>query len=135
MNEKEFLNALHEKGIQINDDQLSQFNMYYEELISWNERMNLTAITEKKEVFLKHFYDSITVAFFYNMKERLNIIDIGAGAGFPSIPLKICFPKLNITIVDSLNKRITFLNALADSLALKGVAFYHSRAEEFARNK
>src|SRR5690554_879666 len=122
MNEKQFVDALYEKGIQLNEQQVAQFNLYYEELISWNERMNLTAITEKKEVFLKHFYDSITVAFYHELKHPLNIVDIGAGAGFPSIPLKICFPELQVTIVDSLNKRITFLNALAEKLALKGVA-------------
>lgn len=136
MNEDQFLGALLEKGIKLNEEQLAQFRIYYEQLVSWNERMNLTAITEKNDVYLKHFYDSISVSFFYPFQDQsLNIVDVGAGAGFPSIPLKICFPDLKITIVDSLNKRITFLNALAEHLSLKNVAFYHSRAEDFGRNK
>lgn len=135
MDEIQFIESLKEQGIQINEEQLKQFNEYYKLLIEWNEKMNLTAITEKKEVFLKHFYDSISASFYFDMDRPLNIVDVGAGAGFPSIPLKICFPKLKVTIVDSLNKRITFLNTLADNLSLKDVSFYHSRAEDFARDK
>ncbi|MDG5789410.1 16S rRNA (guanine(527)-N(7))-methyltransferase RsmG [Evansella sp. AB-P1] len=135
MNEIEFQDALLKKGIQISDFQLDQFRKYYEVLISWNEKMNLTAITEKNEVYLKHFYDSISVAFFHNFSAPLKIVDVGAGAGFPSIPLKICFPNLDVTIVDSLNKRITFLNTLAAELELENVAFHHDRAELFGKNK
>lgn len=135
MNEAQFRESLAEKGISLTDEQMNQFERYYELLVDWNERMNLTAITEKEDVYLKHFYDSITVAFYENFREQLTVIDIGAGAGFPSIPLKICFPHIHVTIVDSLNKRITFLNALAEGLDLKGVAFYHDRAEQFARKK
>lgn len=135
MNEEQFKEALHNKGIDLSDTQMNQFESYYKLLVSWNERMNLTAITEKQEVYLKHFYDSISVAFYHNFNESLNIVDVGAGAGFPSIPLKICFPNLKISIVDSLNKRITFLNALAEELDLGNVSFYHDRAELFGRNK
>lgn len=136
MNEEQFIAALLKNGIKINVDQLAQFHRYYEELISWNERMNLTAITEKKDVFLKHFYDSISVAFYLPLQDKQwNVVDVGAGAGFPSIPLKICFPELKVTIVDSLKKRITFLNALAESLELNHVSFYHARAEDFGRQK
>lgn len=136
MNEEQFVAALLEKGIKLDENQLAQFERYYNELITWNERMNLTAITEKNEVYLKHFYDSISAAFYFSLKEQpLNIVDVGAGAGFPSIPLKICFPNLKITIVDSLNKRITFLNALAEALSLTNVSFYHARAEDFGRRK
>jgi 16S rRNA (guanine527-N7)-methyltransferase len=135
MNETQFRESLEEKGISLTDLQMNQFHRYYELLVEWNERMNLTAITQKEDVYLKHFYDSITVAFHENFRHPLTVIDIGAGAGFPSLPLKICFPHINVTIVDSLNKRITFLNALAEDLGLKGVAFCHDRAEQFARKK
>ncbi|MFA9556248.1 16S rRNA (guanine(527)-N(7))-methyltransferase RsmG [Evansella sp. AB-rgal1] len=135
MNEHQFKDALKEKGIILTDIQMSQFESYYKLLVSWNERMNLTAITEKQEVYLKHFYDSISVAFYHNFGESIKIVDVGAGAGFPSVPLKICFPNLEVSIVDSLNKRITFLNALAEELNLVNVSFYHDRAEIFGRNK
>ena len=136
MNEKQFKEALKEKGIDLSEDQLKQFDMYFHTLVEWNEKINLTAITEKEEVYLKHFYDSISASFYYdfNSKEGLQICDIGAGAGFPSIPLKICFPHLKVTIVDSLQKRIGFLNHLAAQLGLKDVAFYHDRAENFGKN-
>ncbi|WP_416148059.1 16S rRNA (guanine(527)-N(7))-methyltransferase RsmG [Salipaludibacillus sp. HK11] len=135
MNEEVFRVSLEKKGITLTDVQMNQFERYYEVLVDWNERMNLTAITEKKDVYLKHFYDSISAAFYEKFHEPIRVIDIGAGAGFPSLPLKICFPQINVTIVDSLNKRITFLQALADHLNLKGVSFYHERAEQFAKKK
>lgn len=135
MNEQQFHDSLLSKGIELSDEQMKQFETYFNLLVDWNERMNLTAITDKKEVYLKHFYDSISVAFYHDFSKPIKIADVGAGAGFPSIPVKICFPHLNVTIVDSLNKRITFLNKLAEALNLVGVAFYHSRAEEFGQNK
>ncbi|PYZ91822.1 16S rRNA (guanine(527)-N(7))-methyltransferase RsmG [Salipaludibacillus keqinensis] len=135
MNEEQFREALQKEGISLTDMQMNQFQRYYEVLVDWNERMNLTAITEKKDVYLKHFYDSITVLFHEDISKEESIIDIGAGAGFPSLPLKICIPHIHVTIVDSLNKRITFLNALAEELDLKGVSFFHDRAEQFARLK
>ncbi|MBU9710618.1 16S rRNA (guanine(527)-N(7))-methyltransferase RsmG [Evansella tamaricis] len=135
MNEVEFRDALLDKGIELSDIQMNQFQQYFFMLVDWNQRMNLTAITEKKEVYLKHFYDSISVSFYHDFTSPMRIVDVGAGAGFPSLPLKICFPDLNVTIVDSLNKRITFLNALAENLKLKNVAFYHDRAETFGQNK
>lgn len=95
--------------------------------------MNLTSITDEHEVYLKHFYDSITPSFYYDFKGSLSICDVGAGAGFPSIPLKIIFPELKVTIVDSLNKRIQFLNHLADDLGLQDVSFVHDRAETFGK--
>jgi 16S rRNA (guanine527-N7)-methyltransferase len=104
-------------------------------LVEWNEKMNLTAITEKEDVYLKHFYDSISAAFYVDFTEVTTLCDVGAGAGFPSIPLKICFPHLHISIVDSLNKRITFLNHLSDELGLDHTNFYHDRAETFGKNK
>lgn len=124
---------LMEKGITLSSRQIEQFETYYEMLVDWNERMNLTGITEKFAVYEKHFYDSVSLAFFLNVKEIRSIADIGSGAGFPSIPLKICFPHLKIVIVDSLNKRITFLKALVEGLGLSDVDCVHGRAEDIAR--
>ncbi|SDC40493.1 16S rRNA m(7)G-527 methyltransferase [Pelagirhabdus alkalitolerans] len=135
MNEDRFFNALKDQGIELTTEQMNQFNMYYETLVEWNEKMNLTAITDRKDVYLKHFYDSITASFYVDFNKELSICDVGAGAGFPSIPLKICFPHLKVTIVDSLKKRMTFLNELANRLGLTDVAFYHDRAELFGKNK
>lgn len=135
MNEEQFLLALKDKGITLKPEQVKQFEIYFDTLVEWNDKINLTALTTKEDVYLKHFYDSITPAFYYNLNDHLHICDIGAGAGFPSIPLKICFPNLKITIVDSLKKRIGFLNHLAAVLNLTDVAFYHDRAENFGKNK
>lgn len=130
-----FKSSLEEKGISLSEEQLEQFETYYELLVEWNEKMNLTSITEKKEVYLKHFYDSISAAFYFDFTKPLSICDVGAGAGFPSLPIKICFPHLKIAIVDSLQKRITFLDHLTKSLNLSGVSLYHDRAETFGKNK
>lgn len=133
MNENQFQELLREKGIELSTFQLEQFETYYQLLVEWNEKMNLTAITDKEEVYLKHFYDSISAAFYFDLSKPLKLCDVGAGAGFPSIPLKICFPNLHISIVDSLNKRISFLEHLAKSLKLGHVSFYHDRAETFGQ--
>ena|SRR5699024_261081 len=135
MKVNEFIDALAEQGITLNDQQINQFNIYFEQLVSWNEKVNLTAITDKEEVYVKHFYDSISPSFFFSLKDIKSICDVGAGAGFPSIPLKICFPHLEVTIVDSLKKRITFLENLASELDLEKVHFVHARAEDFGQNK
>ncbi|UYO35691.1 16S rRNA (guanine(527)-N(7))-methyltransferase RsmG [Bacillus zhangzhouensis] len=135
MNIEQFTAALEEKGITLSPVQLEQFATYFRMLVEWNEKMNLTSITEKEEVYLKHFYDSISAAFFIDFHKVTTICDIGAGAGFPSIPLKICFPHLHVTIVDSLQKRITFLNELAKGLNLQDTTFYHDRAETFGQRK
>ncbi|MFS0575832.1 16S rRNA (guanine(527)-N(7))-methyltransferase RsmG [Sporosarcina sp. 179-K 3D1 HS] len=134
MNEETFLQALKEHGIELNQTQIHQFKRYFELLVEWNEKMNLTAITDLPSVYLKHFYDSISAAFFVDFSGEKTLCDVGAGAGFPSIPLKICFPELKVTIVDSLNKRIGFLNHLADELQLQNVHFVHARAEDFGQN-
>lgn len=99
---------LSEHGITLSEHQKQQFEKYYEMLVEWNEKINLTSITEKHEVYLKHFYDSITPSFYHDFNQPLNLCDVGAGAGFPSIPLKIIFPEIHVTIVDALNKRIQF---------------------------
>lgn len=120
-------------GIELSDKQQQQFQTYYQMLVEWNEKMNLTSITEEHEVYLKHFYDSIATSFYTDLTKELTICDVGAGAGFPSIPLKIIFPNLKVTIVDSLNKRIHFLNQLAEALELDKVSFVHDRAETYGK--
>jgi 16S rRNA (guanine527-N7)-methyltransferase len=129
-----FQQALEKEKIQLSSRQLEQFDIYYQTLIEWNEKINLTAITERNEVYLKHFYDSISAAFYFDFSKVQSVCDVGAGAGFPSIPIKICFPHLHVTIVDSLNKRIGFLEHLAKQLNLQHVHFYHDRAETFGQN-
>ncbi|PLR94034.1 16S rRNA (guanine(527)-N(7))-methyltransferase RsmG [Bacillus sp. T33-2] len=134
MNAEKFQSMLAEKGITLSQRQMDQFDQYYHTLVEWNEKMNLTAITEKPDVYLKHFYDSITAAFYFDFNQPFKICDVGAGAGFPSIPIKIAFPELRVTIVDSLNKRISFLEHLAKTLELSNVSFIHDRAETFGKN-
>lgn len=133
MNPEAFRTALAAQGIDLTPTQEQQFATYYQFLVATNEHVNLTTITDEAEVYLKHFYDSLTPAFYLPAlrDQPLTLCDVGAGAGFPSLPLKIVFPQLQVTIVDSLNKRITFLNELAAKLSLSGVAFHHARAEEF----
>jgi 16S rRNA (guanine(527)-N(7))-methyltransferase GidB len=132
MDEIQFIEQLKTKGIILTDKQIQQFHQYYKILIEWNQKMNLTAITKKEEVYLKHFYDSISVAFDFSFSNQF-IIDVGAGAGFPSIPLKIIYPDLQITIIDSLNKRIQFLQHLFQELKLDHCKAIAIRAEDFAK--
>ncbi|ARQ08108.1 16S rRNA (guanine(527)-N(7))-methyltransferase RsmG [Macrococcoides canis] len=133
MNEMKFLQHLKEKGFELTDEQQKQFAIYYETLVEWNEKINLTAVTEKEDVYLKHFFDSITPSFYFDFNKVKSICDVGAGAGFPSIPLKILYPHLELTIVDSLNKRINFLNHLSAELNLTNCRFVHDRAETFGK--
>jgi len=137
MNPEAFKQALAAKGILLDDHQMAQFATYYQLLVTTNKQFNLTTITELEEVYLKHFYDSITPAFYVTAlrEQPLTLCDVGAGAGFPSLPLKIAFPQLQVTIVDSLNKRINFLNELITALDLTGVQTFHDRAETFAGKK
>lgn len=134
MNEEQFIQALKEQGIELAEKQIQQFRRYFEILVEWNEKMNLTAITDEPSVYLKHFYDSISASFHFDFTKVTTVCDVGAGAGFPSLPIKICYPHLHITIVDSLNKRIQFLNHLSDEIGLDHVEFVHARAEEFGQN-
>lgn len=136
MNREQFLDALKQIEVEIDDFQMEQFLIYQKLLTEWNQKMNLTAITDLEGVFLKHFYDSLLAVKYFDFNQQpFNIIDVGAGAGFPSFPIKIVFPHLLISIVDSLNKRITFLEALSKELQLKQVSLFHDRAESFAQNK
>ncbi|GGJ89643.1 ribosomal RNA small subunit methyltransferase G [Lentibacillus kapialis] len=135
MKSEQFVDALSEQGIELNEKQKEQFADYFQILVEWNEKINLTTLTGVEDVYLKHFYDSISAAFYHDFTGNVMICDVGAGAGFPSIPLKICFPDISVTIVDSLQKRINFLNQLGEQLSLKNVAFYHDRAENFGRKK
>ena len=131
-----FYNLLAEQNIPLSDQQKKQFERYFELLVEWNEKINLTAITDKEEVYLKHFYDSIApILQGLIPNETIKLLDIGAGAGFPSLPMKILYPQLDVTIIDSLNKRINFLQLLAQELDLDNVHFYHGRAEDLAQDK
>ncbi|VTT24129.1 16S rRNA (guanine(527)-N(7))-methyltransferase RsmG [Streptococcus gordonii] len=136
MTPQEFYQLLSQQGIELTDRQKDQFERYFELLVEWNEKINLTAITEKNEVYLKHFYDSIAPVLQGLIgNQELKLLDIGAGAGFPSLPMKIICPQLDVTIIDSLNKRINFLKLLAEEIGLDKVHFYHGRAEDLAQDK
>jgi len=128
-----FALRLQDKGIKVTPAQLNQFETYYKELVAWNEKMNLTGITEREQVYTKHFYDSISLAFYIDMNDVRTMADIGSGAGFPGIPLKICFPHVQLTIIDSLNKRINFLKHVVQETDLEQVQLLHGRAEDWAR--
>jgi 16S rRNA (guanine(527)-N(7))-methyltransferase GidB len=130
-----FADRLHPLGIELTDRQLEQFEVYYRLLVEWNEKMNLTGITEREAVYEKHFYDSLTLAEAVSFGKQGSLADIGSGAGFPSIPLAIAFPHLRVTIVDALAKRIKFLEEVTAQLHLTQVACLHARAEDAARKQ
>lgn len=135
MTPEEFRQQMTQQGFTLSERQMDQFQQYFQLLVEWNEKINLTTITAENDVYLKHFYDSVMTAFTPQFSGTGSLCDVGSGAGFPSIPLKIVFPDLQITIVDSLNKRINFLKTVATSLQLEGVSLYHDRAETFGQNK
>ena len=130
MNKEEFINYLKELKIDITEEQLEQLDKYYKILIEWNEKINLTRIIEEKEVYLKHFYDSLTLIKVINLNQVKTLCDVGTGAGFPGIVLKIVFPNLKVTLIDSLQKRVTFLNEVIKEINLKDIEAKHCRGEE-----
>lgn len=134
MNQNKFVEELKKLNIDITNKQLNQLEDYYTLLVEYNKVMNLTGIVEKEEVYLKHFYDSITLAKIIDLKNENLLCDIGTGAGFPGLVLKIIFPNLKVTLVDSLNKRINFLNIVIEKLKLTDIETIHIRAEEFSKN-
>lgn len=133
MNREEFLTAVKELGISITDKQLEQLNKYYKALVEWNKMINLTSITEEKDVYLKHFYDSLTLFKEYDLTKYVSLCDVGTGAGFPGVVLKIVFPNLKITLVDSLQKRLKFLDYVIKLLDLKNVELVHERMEDYSK--
>ena len=137
MNPEQFVQELSKCNFKLNENQINQFNQYFNSLIEANKHVNLTRITAEDDVYLKHFYDSITplLTFSTVFKSSSSLCDVGAGAGFPSIPLKIMMPELQVTIVDSLGKRLNFLQGLITQLNLKNVALVHGRAEDVGQNK
>ena len=128
----DFIEELKKIGIILNDNQLNQLEQYYELLVEKNKVMNLTGIVEKEEVYLKHFYDSLTIVKSIDLNKISNLCDIGTGAGFPGLVLKIVFPQLKVVLLDSLNKRVDFLNNVINTLNLKNIEVIHTRAEEYA---
>ena len=130
MNREEFLTAVKELGICITDKQLEQLNEYYKALVEWNKKINLTSITEEKDVYLKHFYDSLTLFKECDLTKNISLCDVGTGAGFPGIVLKIVYPNLKITLVDALQKRVNYLNAIIKELQLENIQAIHTRGED-----
>lgn len=129
-----FIEEVNEISIDLTEKQLEQFRIYYDMLVEKNKVMNLTGITEWEEVLEKHFLDSISLIRAVDLKQTLTVMDMGTGAGFPGIPLKIAFPNLKVTLADSLNKRVLFLQEVIDALKLEDIEAIHGRAEDLARD-
>ena len=134
MNREEFILEVNKLGIDLDDDKLNKLDKFYDLLISWNEKINLTTITKKEDVYLKHFYDSLTLYKEVDLNSNIKLCDVGTGAGFPGIVLKIVFPNLDIVLVDSLNKRVNYLNEIIKELDLNNIYAVHSRMEDFSKD-
>ena len=134
MTQSDFIERVKELGLEVTEDKLYKLEKYYELLVSWNEKINLTAITEKDDVYLKHFYDSLTLTKIVNLNNMDNFCDIGTGAGFPGIVIKIFYPELQVTLIDALNKRIDFLKLVIEELDLHKIIAIHSRIEDYGKN-
>lgn len=134
MNQSKFIKEVTNLGIEVTDKKLEQLEKYYELLIEYNKVMNLTGITEKDDVYLKHFYDSLTLSKIINLNNENSLCDLGSGAGFPGIVLKIFYPNLKIVLIDSLNKRINFLNKVIEKLKLKDITAIHTRIEDYSKD-
>ena len=135
MNQSKFIEEVKLLGINVTEKELNQLEKYYELLIEWNNKINLTRIVEKEEVYLKHFYDSLTIAKVIDLNNTQTLLDFGTGAGFPGIVLKLFYPNLKITLVDSLNKRVIFLNEVIKELKLDNIEAIHSRVEDLKDKK
>ena len=129
MSKEEFLEELEKLNINPTSQQLEQLNQYYKLLVEWNKKTNLTRIIEEKDVYLKHFYDSLTIVKVVDLNNTSTLLDFGTGAGFPGLVLKIMFPNIKVTLVDSLQKRINFLNIVIEKLQLKNIETKHERVE------
>ena len=133
MDQNKFIEEIKKIDISINELQLKQLERYYEILLEYNKVMNLTGITIKEEVYLKHFYDSLTIAKVIDLNQYNTLCDVGTGAGFPGLVIKIIYPNLKVTLLDSLNKRLNFLNIVIKELNLKDIETIHIRAEEYKK--
>ena len=132
---EKFISEVNKISVELSEVQLEQFRLYYEMLVEKNKVMNLTGITDWDEVLEKHFLDSISLIRAVDLNQKLTVMDMGTGAGFPGIPLKIAFPNLKVTLADSLNKRVLFLQEVIDALKLEDIEAIHGRAEDLARDK
>lgn len=134
MNNRELLSkGLKELGIDVNDNMLDNLKVYRDMLADWNQHMNLTGIVDEKEVYIKHFLDSISSVKNGYIKDGISLIDVGTGAGFPGLPLRICLENINLTLLDSLNKRINFLQEVSKNVEIDNVKYIHGRAEDFGK--
>lgn len=133
MNKEQFVLEVRNLGIEVTEEKLKKLDEFYNLLILWNEKINLTTITAIQDVYLKHFYDSLTLFRVCDLTKDINLCDVGSGAGFPGIVLKIFFPNLKITLVDSLNKRVNYLNTIIKELCLVNIEAVHFRMEDFSK--
>ncbi len=134
MNKDQFIKEVEKLDIFLTEEQLNQLEKFYNLLIEWNDKINLTRIVEREEVYLKHFYDSLTITKVIDLSKEKKLCDVGSGAGFPGIVMKIVFPNLKITLIDSLLKRVKYLNEIIKQLGLENIEAIHTRAEDYARS-